>query len=207
MPKLNVDYLNQMPQWPTGCESVSTVMALNYLNVPIEVEQFITKYLPCKKLDGTSGKLKGPDPRQYFVGDPHQSTGSYGCYAPVIVKVVNKVMDDYHQPYQTIDATGISTEQLCQQQLAAGRPVIYWCTIDFKESEVSTQWQLDDGSIFDWRSNEHCLLLIGQDDDYYWCADPWNGHGIITVDRQLLEDRHHMMLDMAVVIEPKGENR
>ena len=33
---------------PTGCESVSTVMVLNYLGVEIEPETFIDNYLPCK---------------------------------------------------------------------------------------------------------------------------------------------------------------
>ena len=40
---LQVEYIDQSVNWPTGCESVSTVMALRYLGMPITVEKFIRK--------------------------------------------------------------------------------------------------------------------------------------------------------------------
>ena len=30
----------------------------------------------------------------------------------------------------------------------------------------------------DWKLNEHCLLLVGYDDQHYWFNDPWHNHGL-----------------------------
>ena len=38
---LNVPYINQRMDYPTGCESVSAVMALQYAGVDITVDTFI----------------------------------------------------------------------------------------------------------------------------------------------------------------------
>ncbi len=40
-----VPYIDQTEKWPTGCESVSSVMLLRYLGIEISVEEFV-KYLP-----------------------------------------------------------------------------------------------------------------------------------------------------------------
>ncbi len=204
MSRVNVEYINQMPDWPTGCESVSTVMALNSIGVAITVDQFIKDYLPQKGLDGRSGVLTGPDPNAFFIGDPHVKPGSYGCYAPVIVSAVNKLMADRQTGWQAVNATGVSTSQLIEEQIDNGRPVIYWATINFRPSFIDTSWQLEDKTICQWISPEHCLLLIGAEDDYYWCADPYDGNGLITIEKQLLEDRHREMMEMAVVLNPAG---
>ena len=38
---INVPYINQSEQWPTGCESVSTVMALQHLGIDIDVDESV----------------------------------------------------------------------------------------------------------------------------------------------------------------------
>ena len=42
---LNVPYIDQSIHYPTGCESVSSVMLLQYLGIDITVDEFIEKYL------------------------------------------------------------------------------------------------------------------------------------------------------------------
>ena len=41
---ITMDYINQSGRWPTGCESVSAVMVLNYLGVLVTVDEFIEKF-------------------------------------------------------------------------------------------------------------------------------------------------------------------
>ena len=42
---INVPYLDQSNAAPTGCESVTAVMLLQYLGVDIGINEFIDKYL------------------------------------------------------------------------------------------------------------------------------------------------------------------
>ena len=45
MLRIDVPYIDQSKRYPTGCESVSTVMALQYAGVNISVDKFIDNYL------------------------------------------------------------------------------------------------------------------------------------------------------------------
>ena len=45
MYKIQVPYIDQSVKYPTGCESVSAVMLLQYLGYEISVDEFISKYL------------------------------------------------------------------------------------------------------------------------------------------------------------------
>ncbi|MBR4881283.1 MAG: C39 family peptidase, partial [Clostridia bacterium] len=42
---IDVTYINQLDDYPNGCEAVSTVMALSYLGIDISVDDFIDRYL------------------------------------------------------------------------------------------------------------------------------------------------------------------
>ena len=42
---IQAPYIDQTKQYPTGCESVSAVMLLQYLGIPVLVDDFIEKYL------------------------------------------------------------------------------------------------------------------------------------------------------------------
>ena len=66
MVKIDVPYIDQSGRYPTGCESVSTVMLLRHLGCNISVDEFIEKYLDCRDFEKRSGQLYGPDPRKYF---------------------------------------------------------------------------------------------------------------------------------------------
>ena len=71
-------YINQTPKYPTGCESVSAVMLLQYLGYSITPEEFIDIYLEKKEFEKKEGILYGPDPNKYFCGSPY-AENSFGC--------------------------------------------------------------------------------------------------------------------------------
>lgn len=196
----NVPYIDQTANWPTGCESVSTVMLLQYLGLDISMETFVT-YLPKYPLIQKNDFLIGADPNEYFIGspdDPH----SFGCYAPVIVDTVNRIFKEWNQPYLAVNLSGQTTEELLETYISQDMPVIYWTTIDLKESYIGPTWQIKEkGSPFTWRSNEHCMLLTGYDETYLYLHDPWMNHGQIGYDRDLVIKRHHEMYEMAVGVE------
>ena len=90
---IKVPYIDQTKEWPTGCESVSAVMLLQYLGMDISVEQFADFYLEKTPLFEKDGKLYGGDPRRVFVGNPADDQ-SMGCYAPVIKKALEKLFQE-----------------------------------------------------------------------------------------------------------------
>ncbi|MEE1329632.1 MAG: C39 family peptidase [Acutalibacteraceae bacterium] len=64
---LSVQHISQRDNWPTGCESVSAVMALNYAGIDISVDDFINNYLE---------KTTAPfNPNLSFGGSPYDSGG------------------------------------------------------------------------------------------------------------------------------------
>ena len=52
---IDVPYIDQSKLYPTGCESVSTVMLLRFLGIDITVDEFIEKYLEKKSFEERDG--------------------------------------------------------------------------------------------------------------------------------------------------------
>ena len=43
MKKLDVTYINQNPDYPTGCETISTIMCMRYLGIDVDIRDFIER--------------------------------------------------------------------------------------------------------------------------------------------------------------------
>ena len=203
---ITVPYIDQTQDWPTGCESVSAVMLLQYLGIPISVAEFV-EYLPKYELKQYGEILVGADPNRHFIGSP-SDPDSFGCYAPVICETLNQIFTEKSLPFRAENVSGQSTKELLEQYIDRQMPVIYWATIDLKESTVGPSWTLyvPDGEIFTWRSNEHCMLLTGYTDHTLYFNDPWHNHGCIAYDRTLAIARHKEMYAMAVAVQHDTKN-
>ena len=196
---LNAPYIDQSIFYPTGCESVSSVMLLQYLGIDITVDEFIEKYLDKQEFEERNGELYGPDPRKYFCGSPYDAD-SFGCYAPVIVNALEKIFSKKQEStggetaagtYQAVDETGTPVNELIIKYIDRGMPVICWACIDMREPVIGPQWRLrDTGELFTWISNEHCMLLVGYDKESYYFNDPHNGTGVIGYKKEIVEERH-----------------
>jgi uncharacterized protein YvpB len=196
--QLSVPYISQKEKYLSGCESVSAVMALNYLGVNITVDAFIDQYLPCGGLWRSNGRLYGDDPNERFIGDPYTNAG-YGCFAPVIEKACQQLLPA--DKYTVSTVRGKTLAELCDTYVSQGIPVPVWVTIGMIPSFQSTQWQLADGSTYTWPANEHCMVLVGWDETGYWFNDPYNGRGVVHFSRWLAEQRYAEMGSQAVVIQ------
>ena len=199
-------YIDQTERWVNGCESISSVMLLQAVGIDIDPDTFIARDLPHAPYWEQDGKLYGPDPWQVYPGDPHDHTG-YGCYAPCIVKALNSALEHEGAAdrFEVVDESGKTAAQLCSY-LDAGMPVVFWATLDFQPvPEKRDHWLLADGTDFAWKCNEHCLLLVGYDDENYWFNDPWHDHGVCPQPKQLVEDCHAAQGLFAVTLRPKGE--
>lgn len=197
---LEVPYLNQN-DYPTGCESVSTVMLLRYFDIDIDVDTFIDRYLDCGSISEKSGALLGPSPNDKFVGDPRQ-TASYGCWAPVIERALEKLLP---KRYTVQNLTGSALPQLAEDYLNRQTPLLIWATMDMAEPYPSASWVNEkDGSTVQWLANEHCMVLVGYDDNNYYCNDPYQNNGVVAIPRTLLETRFRQMGYQALAVLPKA---
>lgn len=202
---LEAPYIDQTEKWPTGCESVSAVMLLQYLKLPVGAEMFIERFLPKEAMRTENGVLCGPDPNVRFAGSPYDAD-SFGCYPGVMVTALNAVFVALGAPYRAEGAMGVPTETLLREQIDEGMPVLYWTSLDLKPTYRGPSWRLSDGSgEFTWVSNEHCVLLVGYGDGekgepLLYCNDPWHNHGCVGYDRALVETRHREQGERAVVV-------
>ena len=200
----DVPYISQTERYPTGCESVSTVMALNYLGIDITVDQFINDYLDKGTLPhlDQNGKKIGSNPRKAFPGNPFTLEG-YGCFAPVIVNAVNKFIDN--DKYEILELYGKSLDELCGAYVKKGIPVILWATIDMKPPRPGNSWIDEQGETINWIIPQHCVLLIGYDDNYYYFNDPMQSK-MCKYDKIKVKAAYEGMNKQAVVIQNKKIN-
>ena len=199
---LDVPYIDQRDKYPTGCESVTAVMALQYEGVDITVEEFIDTYLPQGDAphENEAGQLVGDSPWEVFLGSPYEDSG-WGCYAPVIAGAVEELLQDRGSDLEVQELSGVSLDKLCAEYIDRGVPVMLWATIDMEEPTLSTQYTLQNtGEPFTWIYPLHCLLLTGETEDGYLFNDPLAGKQVAYPKEQV--ERAYKGVGMqAVVVE------
>lgn len=175
---LDVPFIDQRDKYPTGCESVSAVMALQYAGVDVTVEEFIDQYLPQGEAPymDESGALVGANPWKEFLGSPYSQDG-WGCYAPVIGEAMKKLLLDRGRTDLRVEELyGVELSQLWEEYGSQGIPVLVWATIDMEQPQESTQYYLEDtGELFTWKYPLHCLVLTGERAGRYLFNDPMVG--------------------------------
>ena len=189
--------LSQYPAYPSGCESVTAVMALNAVGISIGAEEFIADHLPCD--DGfyeADGLLYGPDPYAVFIGDPRR-TDSYGCMAPVIEQALLSCAGSERK---IINTTGDGLPTLCHNYIDNGTPVILWATMEMRPVGSGRMWFLSDGRQFTWPSGEHCLLLVGYSESEYFFNDPRHG-AVVAYDKRSVEVAYASLGKQSLVIQ------
>ena len=169
---IDAPILSQRPNYPSGCESVSAVMLLQYWGETITIDQFIDNHLPqSTHFYSENERYYGPSPYEYFIGNP-RTEQAYGCMAPAIQRAIEHY---YGDGSFVQNATGLTLPELCKEHIDKDRPVLVWVTIGMVETYPGNQWYLEDGTLFTWPVNEHCMMLVGYDENYYYFNDPYTG--------------------------------
>ena len=203
----NVPLIGQQ-KLPTGCETCSAVMLLNYYGYNISETSFADKYLIKRPLGYGKYGLEGPDPNCAFIGSPY-TTNSFGAYAPVMAKSMNSYLAK--KAYKAVSVSGKSLEYLAGKYIAQGQPVMVWATIYMTASYKTTTWRVNytdenarykKGSSYTWLANEHCLLLTGYDSSYYYFNDPWT-NSRIAYSKSIVNTRYNELGKQAVVMVKK----
>lgn len=203
---LDAPYLYQVKDYPNGCESVSTVMALQYLGMDIDTETFIESYLDMGAAPVIDGI--GPDPELVYCGNPRSQAG-WGCYASVIAKALDKYIDK--NLYNVSLLYGKSPEDLCSEYLDRNLPVILWATVEMENSSASeyyAYWKTPEGKQIAYNMWLHCLLLVGYDENNYYFNDPLHqnadGTKYTAYSKASVENAYRLLHEQCVVITPTG---
>lgn len=197
---INVKTIKQYPDYPTGCESMSALMLLNYYGIDITADEFIDDYLPMSCLPMGAKTVYAEDPSKYFIGDPRDKN-SYGCYAPVIEKALNGVFTD--ESFTASAVNGENLKSIAEQTIKHGKPAIVWVSMHMKPTTVGQDWTLPDGKRFTWTAGEHCMLLVGYSETEYYFNDPMTGK-VTAYPKMLCEERFSEMGGQAVLVDVKN---
>ncbi len=205
----DVPHITQVGIFPTGCEIVSTTMLLNHYGYNTTVEYLIDNYLPMESIYvNNDGYYEGPDPESCFLGSPY-SYSSFGCYAPVIEYTLNDYLSEEGNKHISQDVTEKTLDELVAEYIVNDIPVVIWSTMYMADPFNTTSWTVsgardyssyEDGDTFTWLANEHCIVLVGYDENYYYYNDPMYSYGYIKADKSLFETRYEQLGSQAVVL-------
>lgn len=196
---VKVPYLSQ-EKYPTGCELVSTAMLLAYYGFELDPIQLIENgYMNSIAVERRNGVLYGGDPNKEFVGNPRETTG-YGCYSGAVGKCLEKYLEN--EFFDVYYLNGMPLSGICEQYIDFGQPVVIWASIDMMplEEKKDSTWTIEEtGEQFTWLSNEHCMVLVGYDEYYYYIHDPQK-NAFTPYKRATVEKRYEEMGSQAVTI-------
>lgn len=148
---LELELLEQYPELPAGCESVSLTMLLNYYGFDLDKQYIVDNHLVY-----SGNFVLG------YCGDPYSYSVGGGCYAPGMTDTANSFLTASDSNLQAVNITGTEFEELFEY-VAADHPVLVWTTINMAYSNKS-YYQYDlEGNPYAWDTNEHCVVLTGYD--------------------------------------------
>lgn len=198
---IDVPKMSQLGDFPTGCESVSATMLLNFYGYDLSAKDFIDKYLEKRAIS------EYPDPNSAFVGSPY-GNDSYGCFAPCIAKAMNKILKDCKSAKAI---KGEKFENIVEKYLKNGIPVLVWTTVNMRETRYRRSWKIGytdenaeykKGDKFSWPGGEHCVVLVGYDEKNYFVNDPLKKKDDVlsSYEKELFKNRYKEQGSQIVVI-------
>lgn len=188
-----------------GCETYACVMLLQYLGFDIDEFEFAENYLITMPVSyDEEGRIYGPDMNSAYAGDIY--TG-YGVNAPGMAKFMNTFFKDKGSKLTATPLKGRTLESLCNEYVVNNIPVMVWATTDMAEPFVKASWivnYVDDntdtklGDIMEWQFHEHCMVLIGFDEENYYFCDSVAGT-VSFFGKEITEKRYSQLGMQAIV--------
>ena len=160
--------MNQFPNYPTGCESVSLYLLLQYYEVDVSLEDIISNLkkgsLPYKN----NGQVFGGNPEVEFIGDP-KTNYSYGVYNEPIKEVANQYKAG------VVSKIGFEFSEVLKL-VENNHPVMVWTTINLSKPFVSITWTYPKtGEKIQWLSGEHAMVIFDTEENKVIASDPYTG--------------------------------
>ena len=196
-----------MDDLKAGCETYACTMLMNTIGFDLDEHTFADNYLDCHYVfldeDGLTGT--GPDMYSAFAGTAY---AGWGVYAPSMAKSMNKYLADQKSSLKAYAMENVELENLIDQYVVKGIPVMIWATTYMQEPYVYHTWTVNYvdenaktkiGDTFSWYMHEHCLVLMGYDKDYYYFGDSTAGT-ISQFKKDLVKQRYKQMFMQSIVV-------
>ena len=189
-----------------ACETYACTMLLQYYEFDIDEVEFVDNYLVTRPVYyGADGNLYGPDMNCAYAGDVY--TG-YGINAPGMAKCMNNYIKSTGSKLVAEPLIGVPLEELCEKYIRNDTPVMVWATTFMEEPYIQATWVVDYvdenadheiGDTVSWQMHEHCLVLIGFDDENYYFCDSVSGE-VSAYDKATTEERYEQIGKQAIVL-------
>ena len=192
-------------EFKAGCETYACTMLLQTLGFDIDERRF-SEYLDVHwVITGIDGQLYGPDMNSAQAGDIY--TG-WGVYSPAMAKYMNAYLKDARSDKTAQALEGVPLPELCERYVSRDIPVMVWATTEMLEPYPKDSWivnyvdenaKYEIGDTFTWLQNEHCMVLIGYDEENYYFMDSCAGK-VSIYEREVSEERYAQLGSQAIVV-------
>lgn len=189
-----------------GCETYACTMLLNILGFNLDEHTIADHYLNCQYVyKSDDGFATGPDLYSAFAGTAY---AGWGVYAPSMAKSMNNYLADQKSNLKAYPMENVELEDLVEQYVSKGLPVMIWATTNMEEPYVFDTWEVNYvdenaktkiGDKFSWYMHEHCLVLIGYDKDNYYFGDSTAGK-ISCFKKDLVKKRYEQLFKQSIVV-------
>ncbi|MBR3834652.1 MAG: C39 family peptidase [Lachnospiraceae bacterium] len=185
---LELELINQDPELPAGCESVSLTMILNYLGYDLDKTHIVDEYLVY-----SDNFVMG------YCGDPYSNSTGGGCYAPGMTITANNFLKANGSVHTAYNITGTDFDTLLEY-VAEGHPILIWTTINMADCSKANYNYDEEGNAYAWDYNEHCVVLAGYDfkAGTVTIYDPIDG--VVYRDMENFKVTYEGMDEMAIII-------
>ncbi|AJH80568.1 TPA: C39 family peptidase [Bacillus cereus] len=186
----NVPFIQQLPELDRGCEVTSLAMMLQYAGITVDKMKLANE---IKKVDFMNDGVRG-NPNEGFVGNIYTfSESGYGVYHGPLFQLAKKYL-----PNKAVDLTGKSIEEL-YKSVKAGQPVVMITNATFAplDEDEFTTWETNNGDV-SITYNEHCVVLIGYDQESVYIRDPLKDSLDVKVPREKFEQAWVQMGSQAI---------
>lgn len=134
------------------------------------------------------------NPNEGFVGNIYTfSESGYGVYHGPLFQLAEKYL-----PNKAVDLTGKNIEEI-YKSIKAGQPVVMITNATFAplDADEFTTWETNSGDV-SITYNEHCIVLIGYDQESVYIRDPLEGSLDVKVPRETFEQAWAQMGSQAI---------
>ena len=122
---------------------------------------------------------------------------------------MNKVLKSGER---AIAIKGEKLENIVEKYIKKGIPVLAWTTMDMRETKHRKSWvigyvdenaEYKKGDTFSWPGNEHCVVLVGYNEEDYLVNDPLKPKDEVVsfYEKELFKKRYREQGSQIVVIE------
>lgn len=190
-----------------GCETYACTMLLKILGFDLNEYYFADNYVEVQwPYWDAEGNMYAADMNSASVGSPYSG---WGVYAPAMARFMNHYLSDQHSKLKATSYENIPLDELCLKYVCKGTPVMIWATTAMLEPYVKDTWTVNYvdenaktkiGDSFSWWEHEHCLVLIGYDEENYYFADSFS-ETVSVFEKELCQTRYEQLFSQCIVVQ------